>query len=306
MCDQAPFYFNPSAHRPHVGLAVPDAALAWVSAQLGGARITSTRVLSGGISHANVAVIVGSDPEYAVVLRRWTRPSWEIDDADYTVAREALALGALEKAGIPAPRCLAIDPTGEHCRAPALLMSRLPGAQPTVETARLPHFADQLATAIRAIHERVVPPGGLPDFEAYHDVSEFVIPAGAVRLELWKEMYEVLRGPAPEARRAFIHRDFHAGNTVWDGDQLTGIVDWTTASAGPIGVDLSHMRANMVIAGWQQLADDYLAAYLTLSDGDEHHPYWELRVIADFGDEEFTPEEIGWIEDYLAEALAKV
>jgi hypothetical protein len=40
---------------PYVQLALPEAALAWVSAQLGGAPITSTHVLSGGISHANVA-----------------------------------------------------------------------------------------------------------------------------------------------------------------------------------------------------------------------------------------------------------
>jgi len=41
-------------------------------------------------------------------------------------------------------------------------------------------------------------------------------------------------------------------------------------------------------------------------DGNEHHPYWDLRVIADFGDEEFTRTEIGRIEDYLAETLARI
>jgi aminoglycoside phosphotransferase (APT) family kinase protein len=306
MSDQAPFHFDPSADRPHVRVPLPDGALGWVSAHLGGARITSTRALSGGISHANDALTVDGDPEQAVVLRRWTRPGWEIDDADYTVAREALALGALEKAGIPAPRCLATDLTGDYCGAPALLMNMLPGTQPTAETARLPHFADTLAVAIRRIHERVVQPDGLPDFEPYNDLSEHLIPARGAQLELWKEMYEVLRGPAPQATRTFIHRDFHAGNTLWDGNHLTGIVDWTTASAGPIGVDLSHMRANLVITGWQPLADDYLAAYHAQSEGNEYHPYWDLRVIADFGDEDFTDAEIGRIEDYLTETLAKL
>ena len=204
MSDQAPFHFNPSADRPHVRLALPDGARAWVSAQLGGARIRSTRVLSGGISHANVAVIVGGDPGHAVVLRRWTRPGWEIDDADYTVAREALAMGALAKAGIPAPRCLATDPTGEYCGAPALLMSRLPGAQPTAETARLPHFARKLAAAIRRIHERVVLPDGLPDFEAYNDLSATPHPNG--RDPAWAMEGDV-RGPARSgaAGKADVH-----------------------------------------------------------------------------------------------------
>jgi Phosphotransferase enzyme family len=145
-------------------------------------------------------LIVGGDPHHAVVLRRWTRPGWEIDDADYTVAREALALGALEEAGISAPRCLATDLTGEDCGATALLMSRLPGAQPTAKTARLPHFARQLAAAIRRSHERVVLPDGLPDSEAYNDLSDLLIPSGATQPELWKEMYEVLRSPAPEGK----------------------------------------------------------------------------------------------------------
>jgi Phosphotransferase enzyme family len=145
-------------------------------------------------------LIVGGDPHHAVVLRRWTRPGWEIDDADYTVAREALALGALEEAGISAPRCLATDLTGEDCGATALLMSRLPGAQPTAKTARLSHFARQLAAAIRRSHERVVLPDGLPDSEAYNDLSDLLIPSGATQPELWKEMYEVLRSPAPEGK----------------------------------------------------------------------------------------------------------
>jgi hypothetical protein len=63
----------------------------------------------------------------------------------------------------------------------------------------------------------------------------------------------------------------------------------------------------MVITGWRQLADDYLAAYAQSAQhgGYEHHPYWDLRVIADFRDEDFTPAEISRIEDHLAEMLAK-
>ena len=46
------------------------------------------------------------------------------------------------------------------------------------------------------------------------------------------------------ARRptVFVHGDLWQGNTLWDGDRCTGVIDWETAGAGHPGVDLGCLR----------------------------------------------------------------
>ncbi|MCI0688308.1 MAG: aminoglycoside phosphotransferase family protein [Sporichthyaceae bacterium] len=310
MQDRPPFFYVPQ-QREHTCLQLAPEALDWVRAQLGGSPIIRTEFLTGGISHSNCALTIGGPTSHEVVLRRWTRPGWEIDDADYTVQREALAMDALERAGIPAPRCLAVDPTGAHCGAPALLMTRLAGAQPTAETGRTPSFAEQLAASARAMHERVAVPPGLPEYERWFDQDDqqdLRPPEHAARPWIWERMFEVVTKSASGANQAaFIHRDYHAGNTLWSGSRMTGIVDWTTASAGPVGVDLGHMRVNLVVTGWRELADKYLRAYAALAGPSfVHEPYWDLTSATDFGPyEEFSPTEIERMEDYAGELLSR-
>jgi hypothetical protein len=62
-----------------------------------------------------------------------------------------------------------------------------------------------------------------------------------------------------------IHRDFHPENALWSRGRLTGIVDWTQASWGPPGLDLGHMRWNLVLDGGQPIADQFLARYQALT-----------------------------------------
>lgn len=306
MQDRPPFVYTPE-QREHVSLQLPPEALDWVRAKLGGAPIVHAEFLTGGISHSNCAFTVGGSTPHEVVLRRWTRPGWEIDDADYTVQREVLAMDALERAGIPAPRCLAIDSAGEQCGTPALLMTRLAGAQPTATTGRTARFAGQLAASVRAVHERVMVPVGLPDYERWFDPDGLRPPEQTARPWVWERMFEVVTKPTPAPDQpAFIHRDYHAGNTLWSRFRMTGIVDWTTASAGPVGVDLGHMRVNLVVTGWRELADAYLQAYAALAGpAFVHEPCWDLTSVVDFGPYDgFSPTEIERMEDYAEELLS--
>jgi Ser/Thr protein kinase RdoA (MazF antagonist) len=69
--------------------------------------------------------------------------------------------------------------------------------------------------------------------------------------------------PVPGGDTVFVHADLHAGNILWDGDSLVGIVDWDSAGAGHPGVDLGSLRldaalhydiaaAEEVTNGWQE------------------------------------------------------
>lgn len=49
---------------------------------------------------------------HRLVLRRWARPGWEVDDPDYTVEREIRVLELVRRTHVPAPMIVAADPAG--------------------------------------------------------------------------------------------------------------------------------------------------------------------------------------------------
>lgn len=74
-----------------------------------------------------------------------------------------------------------------------------------------------------------------------------------------------------------IHRDYHQGNTLWQGPVLHGIVDWDRASWGSRAVDLARMRQNLAEAFGMPARDEFTAAYRSLS-GDlvADLGYWDI------------------------------
>ncbi|HET9968100.1 MAG TPA: phosphotransferase [Streptosporangiaceae bacterium] len=93
--------------------------------------------------------------------------------------------------------------------------------------------------------------------------------------------------------------------------RLTGIVDWTQASWGPPGLDLGHMRWNLVADYGQQTADQFLNCYRAaagrpLSD----QPYWDLvsllDLLLDGDDPDIEPADLRRFEDYANTAPARL
>ncbi|SHG24110.1 phosphotransferase family protein [Streptoalloteichus hindustanus] len=290
----------------HVLSAQPSpATLAWALRQTGGSRVLATEFLTGGVSHANHALVLDGPRPRQVVLRRWARPGWEESDPDFTVEREVAALTVLERAGFPAPRVLAADPEGRECDAPALLVTRLPGHGPDEDDEQSPRFLPQLAATAFALH-RVAPPWpGVPDYRPYNDLSDPRPPATSTRPEVWERAFAMVSAPPPPGPVCLIHRDYHQGNTLWRNGQITGVVDWTTASRGCPDVDLGHMCWNLVVDYGEDRAEEFLRHYGALS-GTEAHPYWLVRPVVDLlPDVELDEEDLDALEPYLARQLAR-
>ena len=67
-----------------------------------------------------------------LVLKRWLRPGWEVDDARYTAAREAEVLRRLAPTPVPVPLVVALDEDGAEAGAPAILMTHVEGLHPSL------------------------------------------------------------------------------------------------------------------------------------------------------------------------------
>lgn len=274
--------------KPDWAVQLPDAALAWVH-EVAGSPVARVRPLNGSWL-ANHAVELAGGQE--LLLRRWARPGWDADDPDLSPAREALVLGRLADAPVPVPAVVAADSEGAHCDCPALLLTLLPGAPPEG-----PPDLDQLLRALDAVH--AVDPEGLPLFRRHQDPQTLKVPDWAGERGVWELGMAVARRAEPELPTRLIHRDPHPGNTLWDGRRLTGIVDWTTGSAGPAAVDLAHLRANL------SLLHGTAASGAVLPHPDRH-PYWDIAVAMDFATSlhDPTPLQVARLEAHVQSALS--
>jgi aminoglycoside phosphotransferase (APT) family kinase protein len=289
----------------------PSAAtLRWVEECLGlGSEVKMVRPLVGGMAHVNHALLAESrsGTVHRLVLRRWASAGWPVIDIDFSPEREIAALTLLTGCEIPTPSLVAADPSGAHCDVPALLITRLLGHPPRPAREELPEYLIQLAAGLLPVHA-VGGASTMPPYRPYNHLDVRLAPRHAHRPVLWEQALDIAAGPTPGSTPHFIHRDYVPDNTLWAYGRLTGIVDWSNASHGPVAVDIAHMRWNLALRYDVAVADHFLDAFDQVSGGYRHDPYWDLRAMLDL-----LPERHGWpisendipaLEDFLESALA--
>lgn len=257
----------------------PETVLGWVRDVVGG-RISSIR--SMGVGSTTLHAIDAGEPPRRLVVRRFHDTERLRSDPWYVPANEAAVLELLDDTEVPAPRLLAADPYGRICDVPALLTTRVPG-RPAVRPWDMTAFLTAMAQVMARVHE-VPLDTALPPYAPYFESSvrgERRPPEWSASPELWERVFAALAEATPETPAGFIHRDFHPGQTVWSGDRLTGIVDWTTGSNGPYGIDLARMRLNLAAEYGVEVAAEFQEVYREASGRDLRHPYWDLTDAAD-------------------------
>ena len=231
----------------------------------------------------------GSGESRRFILRRWTRPGWELDDPGFTPAREAAVLARLEaigferRAGVAVPRVIAADVDGAIDGAPALLLSHLPGRQRRRDAILPIRAVERLAEVLVAINDI---DGGMRalvvDYYPFAEARSVVPPAASRQASLWRRAIEIVAGSEPSGAVGFMHRDFHPGNTLWHGPHLTAVLDWTQASWGPASADLGHLRVNLAADQSVELADAARDAYVTAGGRLTDATWWDIRTLLDW------------------------
>ena len=296
---------DPVRHRP------PERALRWAAESIGpGCRVTSVRRLTEGGWHANHALTVVDrrGRSHRLVLRRWARPEWRVEDPDFTAEREERVLGLLSDTRVPTPAVVAADPEAASCDVPTLLLTRLPGRTPRLPS-DMDAFLARLAEALTEIHEvdgraREL----IPAYRSYYGLRSASPPGWSRRPRLWEHAIDVASQLPPEGRRCFIHRDYHPENTLWSRGRLTGIVDWTSGSWGPAAVDTGHMRWNLALSYGLDAAEEFLRRRRSLaSEILDDQRYWDvvtvLDVLPEIDPDEWAAFDLDRLERYLDSVL---
>jgi aminoglycoside phosphotransferase (APT) family kinase protein len=220
------------------------------------------------------------------------------------LATEAAGLARAAGLAVPVPELLGHDDGRAAGGVPVVLSAALPGSS-RIPPEPVPARLRALGAAAAVLHalpcrpSAVLPrrdhPIGDEDFagmRAGHDVGPLQREAQVVL-----DAATRARAAQPGAESVFVHGDLWAGNTLWDGDTLTGLLDWDAAGAGAPGIDLGSLRmdaalcygadtgaADEVIAGWEAAAGRRA--------GDV--AYWD--VVAALA----TPPGLGWFPESIA------
>jgi len=281
-----------------------ERARRWVEKVAGaGSKVVRVRRMRGGSSSAVHAVDVrrSRGSVLRLVLRRHLLFGWLQEEPDLA-EKEARNLQLLEHVGIAAPRLVAVDPNGADCDVPAVLMTRMPGHL-DLKPRDLDTWLRRMAELLPPIHAIEPGPFRVQPWEIWDDLREMSPPAWSARKRDWERLIEIVRGPWPDHKSVFVHRDFQHYNVLWARGRPTGVVDWINASMGPVELDFGHFRYNLLGDFGFEVAERFLAHYRQVT-GEEPHPFWEALNFAPAPPG--TETERLTLDTYVASLLAKL
>jgi aminoglycoside phosphotransferase len=191
-------------------------------------------------------------------------------------ARTDIEVEAMAMAPIPTPRVLWRKP-------PVLALAALPGTalgRLGEPSAASPGAWAAAGAAARTLHEAPLPPwpgrsldeiASRLDGECEWLVANGVLPANLVAVNR-RVAEAALRPWTP----VFTHGDLQVAHVFIDGDEVTGVLDWTEAGAGDALFDLA-----ILTLGHEEHLGDVLAGYGTDADVDIEviRAWWSLRSL---------------------------
>jgi aminoglycoside phosphotransferase len=218
-------------------------------------HLVHTKQIHGGVAAYTHSVTI-RDPSgnlVRLILKSQKHP----EDWPLAFKGEARAIEAACKNGIPSPHLVAFS-----TELPAVLMTKLPGK---VHLAPEPSkWIEVIAKTLKVIHDVPVPM--VKEIRRYKRstrvLDESRIPTWTRHRQPWERLIRLANEPLLQSPVRFTHGDYHPGNIIWDGQRLSGVIDWQGATIGPPQRDLAHCRANLGLLEGPDAADDFYAIYL--------------------------------------------
>ena len=193
-------------------------------------------------------------------------------DADQT--RTDAEVEAMARAPIPTPEILWRKP-------PVLALAALPGRA----LGRLgePSMASSAAwtaagAAVRRLHDAPLPPWIGPSLEekaaSLDTECAWLLANDVLPAELVTRNRQVAEAALRPWTPAFIHGDLQVAHVFVDGDEVTGVLDWSEAGQGDAMYDLASLTL-----GHPEHLGDVIAGYGADVDHDVIRAWWSLRSL---------------------------
>ncbi|RKN10648.1 phosphotransferase [Streptomyces radicis] len=194
----------------------------------------------------------------------------DADQARIDVEVEAMAL-----APIPTPEVLWRKP-------PVLALAALPGA--ALGRLAEPSPASSAAwaaagAAVRTLHDAPLPPWpgrSLEKFASHLDGEcEWLVANGVIPVDVVTRNRRVAEAALRPWTPVFTHGDLQITHVFVEGDEITGVIDWSEAGQGDALFDLA-----ILTLGHPERLDDVVAGYGADVDLDVIRAWWSLRSLS--------------------------
>ncbi|WP_329038402.1 phosphotransferase [Streptomyces sp. NBC_01725] len=232
--------------------------------------------------------------EVEVVVAHSERATLRVGDVflkvDADQARIGVEVDAMALAPVPTPEVL-------WRRPPVLAIAAVPGTalgrlgEPSTAS---PAAWAAAGAAIRKLHDAPLPPwpGGagrdLAELRADLDNEcERLVTIGSLPAGLVTRNREVAEAALRPWTPVFTHGDLQITHVFVEGDEVTGIIDWSEAGQGDALFDLA-----ILTLGHEEHLGDVVAGYGTDVDLDVIRAWWSLRsllVVRWLGEHGFDP-----------------
>ncbi|MFE6306374.1 phosphotransferase [Nocardiopsis sp. NPDC057823] len=193
-------------------------------------------------------------------------------DADQS--RTDTEVEAMALAPVPTPEVL-------WRRPPALALAALPGrplgrlGEPSTAS---PAAWAAAGAAVRALHDAPPPPwpGRDPDRLAADLDAECarLLDDGLLPADLVAHNRRLAQAALRPWTPVFVHGDLQPAHVFVDGDEVTGVIDWTEAGPGDALFDLA-----VLTLGHEEHLGDVIAGYGADVDPDLIRAWWSLRCL---------------------------
>jgi aminoglycoside phosphotransferase (APT) family kinase protein len=193
-------------------------------------------------------------------------------DADQS--RADVEVEAMAMAPVPTPEVLWRKP-------PVLALAAVPGTalgrlgEPSPAS---PAAWAAAGAAVRVLHDAPLPPWPGPSLdELASDLDrecEWLVTNGVLPADLVTRNRRIAESALRPWRPAFTHGDLQITHVFVDGDQVTGVIDWSEASQGDALYDLASLTL-----GHEEHLGDVVAGYGADVDLDVIRAWWSLRSL---------------------------
>jgi aminoglycoside phosphotransferase (APT) family kinase protein len=193
-------------------------------------------------------------------------------DADQT--RTDVEVEAMAMAPVPTPEVLWRKP-------PVLALAALPGralGRLGEPSAASPAAWAAAGAAARTLHDAPLPPWpGRSPGELAADLDgecEWLVRNGVLPADLVTVNRRVAEAALRPWTPVFTHGDLQVAHVFVDGDEITGVIDWSEAGRGDALYDLATLTL-----GHEEHLGDVIAGYGTGVDLDMIRAWWSLRSL---------------------------
>ena len=216
--------------------------------------------------------------EVEVVVAHQERTTLRVGEmflkVDADPARTAFEVEAMTAAPIPTPEVLWHHPS---VLALAALQGRPLGRLGERSTAG-PAAWTAAGAVVRALHDAPLPPWPGPDLDerasSLADECAWLVAGEVLPADLVERGRRVAEAALRPWSPVFVHGDLQVAHVFVDGDEVTGVLDWSEAGQGDALYDLASLTL-----GHPEHLDDVVTGYGAAVDLDVVRGWWSLRSL---------------------------